>query len=293
MPAMEKAASLPGNQQRDSESLCAQATSIGLLAGGLSLPLIFARLARAQGVQRIVAVGFKGETDPSLEEFVDELIWVNVGQLKTLIRSLTSRGIKQCVMAGRIAPKSLFDVRPDLRALTLLLTLKERNAHSIFTALAGELKREGVELISATPWLKPIMPGADYLAGPKLTAEQQEDTAYGYQVAKEISRLEIGQTVVVKKGTVLAVEGFEGTDACLRRGGELAGKSGGAVAVKVAKENHDFRFDIPCVGPRTIDTCSASRVAVLAFEAGRTLLLEREQIEAAAVRRGVSLTSVC
>jgi UDP-2,3-diacylglucosamine hydrolase len=268
-----------------------EVTSLGLLAGGRSLPLIFARLARAQGVKRLVAVGFEGETDPELGNLVDELVWVRVGQLVAMIRALKSRGITQCIMAGHIAPKSLFDVRPDLRALTLLLKLRERNAHSIFTTLADELKREGVELISATPWLQPIMPAQGYIVGRKLSAEQKEDIKYGYHVAKEVSKLEIGQTVVVKKGTVLAVEGFEGTDACLRRGGELAGKSGGAVVVKVAKENHDFRFDIPCVGPQTMETCQAARIAVLAFEAGRTLLLEREQVEAAAIRMGLSLTS--
>jgi UDP-2,3-diacylglucosamine hydrolase len=267
-------------------------TSLGLLAGGRSLPLILARLARAQGLQRLVAVGFEGETDPELARFVDELVWVKVGQLVKMIRALTSRGISQCVMAGQIAPKSLFDVRPDLRALALLVKLKERNAHSIFTALADELKREGVELISAAPWLQPIMPSAGYLVGGRLSAEQKADLKYGFQVAKEISRLDIGQAVVVKNGTVLAVEGFEGTDACLKRGGELAGRSGGAVAVKVAKENHDFRFDIPCVGPQTVEICLASRIAVMAFEAGRTLLLEREQVEAAASRNGLRLASI-
>src|SRR5262249_44670877 len=159
------------------------------------------------------------------------------------VSAFADRGIAQCVMVGQIAPKNLFDLRPDFRAMGMLFKLKEKNAHTIFGAIADELKKDGVELIEATPWLKPLMPGHGFLLGPKLSEEQNADVAFGYRIAKEVSRLEIGQIVVVKNGTVLAVEGFEGTDACLKRGGELAGKDGGAVAVKVAKEKHDLRFD--------------------------------------------------
>src|SRR5207237_2524152 len=130
-------------------------------------------------------------------------------------------------------------------------------AHSIFGAIAAELQKDGVELVEATPWLGPLMPGMNFRLGPELTKEQQEDVQFGFRIAKEISRLEIGQTVVVKNGTVLAVEGFEGTDKCLARGGELAGKDGCAAAVKVAKENHDMRFDIPCIGAQTLEVCAA------------------------------------
>jgi len=134
--------------------------------------------------------------------------------------------------------------------MSLLFRLKEKNAHTIFGAIADELKKDGVELIEATPWLKSLMPQAGFHLGPELSDEKRADVEFGFRIAREVSRLEIGQTVVVKKGAVLAVEGFEGTDKCLARGGELAGKDGGAVAVKVAKVNHDMRFDIPCVGCR-------------------------------------------
>jgi DUF1009 family protein len=125
-----------------------------------------------------------------------------------------------------------------------------------------------------------------------LSGEQRADVEFGHRIAREVSRLEIGQTVVVKGGTVLAVEGFEGTDKCLARGGELAGKDGGAVAVKVAKPNHDLRFDIPCVGPQTLETCAASGVAVLVFEAGRALLLEQEQCAQLAQRHKLTVLAV-
>lgn len=269
-----------------------QPAALGIIAGNRSLPLLFARQARSLGVRRLVAIGFEGETDPALGALVDEIVWVKVGQLSKMITAFTDRGVRQCVMLGQIAPKNLFDVRPDFRAVTLLLRLKQKNAHTIFGAIADELQKDGVQLVEATPWLRPLMPGAGFHLGAKLTNEQREDIRFGFGIAKEISRLEIGQTVVVKRGTVLAVEGFEGTDRCLARGGELAGKEGDAVAVKVAKLKHDMRFDIPCIGPATLETCAKSGVAVLALEAGRTLLLEQEACVPLAERHKITLTTV-
>lgn len=264
---------------------------IGLIAGSKTLPFLFAREARRRG-ETVIAVGFEGETDPSLADEVSSIEWVRVGQLSRMIRALTSRGAKRCVMLGQIAPRNLFDVRPDLRAMALLLRLKEKNAHSLFGAIGEELAKDGVELVPAVPWLTPWMPGSGYRSGPDLSKENLQDVRYGFRIAKEISRLEIGQTVVVKGGTTLAVEAFEGTDACLERGGCLAGASGGAVAVKLAKAGHDLRFDIPCLGPRTVETCSRHGVRVLAFEAGMTLLIDREESEAMAASRSITLLSV-
>ena len=266
--------------------------SLGLIAGNRSLPLEFARQARKLGVRRLVAVAFEGETDPGLAALVDEIVWLKVGQLSKMIAAFTDRGISQCVMVGQIAPKNLYDVRPDLRAMAMLFRLKEKNAHTIFAAIADELKRDGVELIEATPWLKPLLPEAGFSLGQALSSEQLADVEFGYRIAKEISRLEIGQTVVVKQGTVLAVEGFEGTNKCLARGGELAGKKGGAVAVKVAKERHDLRFDIPCIGPETLETCAASSISVLALEAGKTLLLEQETCGSLAQKHKITVVAV-
>jgi DUF1009 family protein len=266
--------------------------SLGIIAGNRSLPLEFAREARAAGVKRLVVVAFEGETDPELAKLVDEIVWVRVGQLGKSIAAFTDRGITQCVMVGQIAPKNLFDLRLDMRAMGLFFKIKERNAHTIFGAIANELKKDGVDLIDATPWLAPLMPGPGFQMGPKLSDEQKADVEFGFRIAKEVSRLEIGQLVVVKNGTVLAVEGFEGTDKCLARGGELAGKDGGAVAVKVAKEKHDMRFDIPCLGARTFEVCGAARISVLAIAAGKSLLLEREACERLAKKDKISLTTV-
>ncbi len=261
----------------------------GIIAGSRTLPLLFARQARALGVRRLVAVAFDGETDPALASLVDDIAWVKVGQLARMIDAFKEREVSRCVMLGQIAPRNLFNLRPDLRAMGVLMRLKERNAHTIFGAIADELGKDGVTLIEATPWLTPLMPGAGFSIGPELTAEQSADVAFGFRIAKEISRLEIGQLVVVKNGTVLAVEGFEGTDACLARGGELAGKDGGAVAVKVAKERHDMRFDVPCVGPRTLETCANAGISVLALEPGRTLVLEQDGLERIARRHRITL----
>ena len=267
-----------------------QIDTIGIIAGNRSLPMAFAEQARAQGVRRLVAIAFENETNPDLARKVDDIVWLKVGQLSKMLAALKERGVAHCVMLGQIAPRNLFDVRPDLRAMGMLLRLKEKNAHSIFGALAEEMKKEGIELIEPVRWLRPLMPGPGFVAGPKLSREQTDDAAFGFRIAKEISRLEIGQTAVVKNGTVLAVEGFEGTDACLRRGGELA-RGKGALAVKVAKESHDARFDLPCLGAQTVETCQAAGISALVFEAGKTLLVEKDEAEALARKHGITLAA--
>ncbi len=272
--------------------MSANVDTLGLIAGNRSLPLELARAVRRAGVKRLVAVGFEGETDPALAELADEIVWIKVGQLSKLVHAFTDRGVRQCVMAGQIAPSNLYDLRLDLRAMGVLFRLKQRNAHTIFGAIADELHKDGVELVPALPWLKDLMPGPGFRLGPRLSREQEEDVRFGFGIAKEVSRLEIGQTVVVKRGTVLAVEGVEGTDRCLLRGGELAGKEGGAVAVKVAKADHDLRFDIPCLGPKTLETCASAQIAVLAFEPGKSLLLEQEACEKLAAENKICLTTL-
>ena len=266
--------------------------TLGIIAGNRSLPLVLAREARSAGIKHLVAAAFEKETDPHLEALVDEMEWLRVGQLSKLIEIFKKHGVTRCVMVGQIAPKKLFDLRPDLRAIKLLSSLKEKNAHSIFGGIAEELENEGITLIEATPWLKPAMPEKGFRLGPEISKTQQSDIDYGIGIAKEISRMEIGQSVVVKNGTTLAVEGLEGTDACLTRGGELAGTDGGAVAIKVAKENHDLRFDIPCLGGRTLEVCAAAGISVIAFEANRTLLLDGEEVETLSKRHRISLIAV-
>ena len=190
-------------------------------------------------------------------------------------------------MVGQIAPKNLFDLRPDMKTLMLLGRLKERNAESIFNGIGEELAKSGIELLPATTFLDDLLPDCGHVCGPKPGKRVIEDAAFGFKIAKEMSRLDIGQTVVVKKGTVLAVEAFEGTNKAIKRGGELG--RGDAVVVKVSKPNQDLRFDVPCIGPDTIETAASSSVSAIIVEANKTLLLGKNEIEISAERNGVTV----
>ena len=258
-----------------------------LIAGNGSYPLLAVKGAREAGVIRVVAAAFEGETDPALAGFVDEIHWMKVGQLGRLIAAAKKSGATASMMAGQIAPGNLFDLRPDFHALLLLAKLKERNAETLFGAIAAELERACVPLLDATTFLEKHLAGEGLFAGPKPKPRTLEDIAYGLVIAKEVSRLDIGQTVVVKKGTVLAVEGFDGTDSTIRRGGELG--KGEAVVVKVSKPRQDMRFDVPVVGPRTLETAAASGISAIAMEAGRTLLLESERLKELAATHHITL----
>jgi len=199
-----------------------------------------------------------------------------VGQLGKMIAFFKREGVSQAVMVGQIAPKNLFDLRPDLRTLLMLARVPKRNAESLFGAIAGELAKDGITLLPATTFLEDLMPAAGHVAGPQIKKRRWDDARYGFDIAKESSRLDIGQTVVVKNGTVLAVEAFEGTNEAVKRGGALG--RGGATMVKVSKPDQDMRFDVPVIGPDTIRTAAAAGVDLIAIEAERTLLLGREEL---------------
>lgn len=234
------------------------------------------REARRAGVPAIHLAAFVGETDPALAERADSCVWLRVGQLAGLLQAARASGAKQALMAGQLAPKNLFDLRPDWKALLILAKLPQRNAESLFGAVAREIEAAGLVLLPATTYLEDHLATAGHLAGPRLKPRQLCDLEYGLSIAKEISRLDIGQTVVVKNGTVLAVEGFEGTNECLRRGGQLG--RGEATMVKVSKPNQDLRFDVPVVGPHTLETAAGAGIRRIGVEAGRTLLLDRPEV---------------
>ena len=258
-----------------------------LIAGNGSYPLISVMGAREAGVSRIVAAAFEGETDPALAGFVDEIHWMRVGQLGRMLDAAKGSEATASMMAGQIAPGNLFDLRPDFKALLLLATLKERNAETLFGAIAGELEKIGVPLLVATTFLGKYLSTEGLIGGPVPKSRLLDDIAYGLGIAKEVSRLDIGQTVVIRNGTVLAVEGFDGTDATIRRGGELG--KGKAVVVKVSKPRQDMRFDVPVIGPRTLETAAAVGVTAIAVEAGRTLLLEADRLRELATTHRITL----
>jgi DUF1009 family protein len=260
---------------------------LGIIAGNGVYPRLLADAARKAGVKKIIAAAFTDETDPVLVQHVDLIEWMRVGQLNRLLKFFNEHKVHHAIMAGQIAPKNLFDLRPDWKALLLLGKLKERNAESIFAAIANELTRIDVELLPATTFLEDCLVPAGLIAGAKLSRREEEDVDLGWKIAKEIARLDIGQTVMVKNGTVVVVEAFEGTNEAIRRGGALARE--GAVIVKVAKPNQDMRFDVPVIGRETISVAAEAKIRVIALEAGRTLLLEKDEVILAAQRAKITV----
>jgi DUF1009 family protein len=262
---------------------------LGIIAGNGVYPRLLADAARKAGVKKIIAAAFTSETDPALEQHVDVLEWMRVGQLNRLLKFFRVQDIHDAIMAGQIAPKNLFDLRPDWKALMLLGKLKQRNAESIFAAIAHELANVDVDLLPATTFLEDSLAPSGLIAGPKLSRQEEADVDLGWRIAKEIARLDIGQTVLVRNGTVVAVEALEGTNDAIRRGGELA--SSGAVMVKVAKPSQDMRFDVPVIGVETMRVAAEAKLRVIAVEAEKTLLLERDAIVDLANRWKISIVA--
>jgi hypothetical protein len=261
--------------------------ALGIIAGNGVYPRLLADAARHAGVKRIVAAAFTDETDDLLAGKVDEIHWMRVGQLGKLIACFRAAGVTDAIMAGQIAPKNLFDLRPDWKTLLLLARLKRRNAESIFAAIGDELEGAGIMLLPATSFLEDCLAPAGLIAGRKLTSREEEDVAFGFEIAREVSRLDIGQTVIVKNGTVLAVEGFEGTNETIKRGGALGGKN--AIMVKVAKPKQDMRFDVPVIGVGTVDVAAKAHLRVIAVETARALLLEKGALLELAARSNISI----
>ena len=246
---------------------------IGLIAGNGRFPIIFADNARKLGYH-VSAVAHEGETEPELANHVDRIHWIKIGQLNKLIQAFKEDGVHQAVMLGGIKKTHVFTtVRPDFRTLALAARLALWKDDEILREFAKELEREGIAICESTFGLEGILVEEGTLtAGP--SEKEWEDIRYGWDVAQDIGRLDIGQCVVVKDRVVVAVEAVEGTDEAIKRGGELA--KDGAVVVKRCKPQQDLRFDLPAVGPRTIEVMASVKAAVLAVEAGRTILLDRE-----------------
>jgi UDP-2,3-diacylglucosamine hydrolase len=263
--------------------------NLGIIAGNGVYPRLLADAAQKAGVKKTIAVAFTGETDPELEQHVELVEWMRVGQLGRLLKFFRNQGIRQAIMAGQIAPKNLFDLRPDLKALMLLGKLKERNAESIFAAIADELAKVDIDLLPATTFLEDSLAQSGLIAGPKLSPRQEHDVELGWNAAKEIARLDIGQTIIIKNGTIVAVEALEGTNEAIKRGGSLARE--GAVMVKVSKPNQDMRFDVPVIGLETVRIAAESGISVIAVEAGKTLLLERDAVIALANGSNMSVVA--
>ncbi len=263
---------------------------IGLIAGGGQFPLLFARAARKRG-RAVVAAAHVNESDPTLASEVDHLCWVKLGQLGKIINHFKKNGVTEAVFAGAITKTRIFkDVLPDFKGLSLWNKIDARQDDAILRAVAQTLEQEGIRVLASTIYLEHLLFPEGVLTRKKPSAGEVEDIRFGWNIAREIGRLDIGQCVVVRDRTVLAVEAIEGTDAAIRRGGKLADR--GAVVVKLKKPGQDFRFDLPATGSATIATLAEVGGRVLAVEAGQSLLFDREAMILAADQAGISVVGV-
>lgn len=263
---------------------------IGLIAGNGRFPIIFATNAKQLGYH-VSAVAHEGETEPELANHVDRIQWIKIGQLNKLIQAFKEDNISQAVMLGGIKKTHVFTtVRPDFRALALAAKLALWKDDDILREFAAELEREGIMIRESTFGLEGILVEEGTLTRRSPTKKEWDDIRYGWEVAHEIGRLDIGQCVVIKDRVVVAVEAVEGTDAAIKRGGELA--QDGAVIVKRSKPQQDLRFDLPAVGPRTIEVMQSVKASVLALEAGKTVLLDREVMLEKARQADISVVGI-
>lgn len=232
----------------------------------------------------VVALGIPGVTDPALEAAAGGLRWFKLGQIDAPIKAFKDAGVRKVVMAGKVQHVSLFGgVLPDWRAAKLLLGLKDKRTDTILRAVVGEFEKDGLEFVSSATFLDHLLAPAGALTRRSLSKTQLDDVALGWRAAKAVAGFDIGQTVVAQDGAIVAVEGMEGTDACVKRAAELArsqGREPALVVVKVAKPRQDFRFDLPVVGLDTLENFRACGVAALALEAGATLIFDRDRFTA-------------
>jgi len=247
---------------------------IGLIAGYGHFPLELAATLQSQG-KEVHVVAAREETSPDIENLTASTCWLHVGQIGGMIKAFKRAGVEQVVMAGKVRKLHLFrNFRPDMTAMKGLMRLKDRRDDSILHTIADLLAESGLTLIDQTLYAGDMLAGSGHLAGPAVK-NRHADIQFGFEQAKGIAGLDIGQTVVVQDQAVLAVEAIEGTDEAIKRGGSMG--NGKAVVVKVAKPNQDLRFDVPAVGPDTLEIMRESGCSLLAVEAGKTLMIERQR----------------
>ncbi len=263
---------------------------IGLIAGSGRFPILWAQSAKSKGVE-VMCFAIKGNTSPKIRRFVDRISWFDVYDFSSLLKAIRESGVKKMVMAGQINPFSIFDPRIflDLEIKTLLEKIKDRRADTVFTAVIQRIEQEGVEFIPSISFMDGYMARVGTLTRYAPGDEQWQDVYFGRDIAQRMGDLDIGQTVVVKDRTVLAVEAFEGTNRCIMRAGLLVP---GAVVVKMSKPRQDLRFDVPVVGMNTIRVMALARASVLAVEAGKTIILDKERVVRTADRLGIKVVAV-
>jgi DUF1009 family protein len=265
--------------------------TIGIIAGNGRFPLLALKEARREGY-RIAVAAIEKEADENLTKMADSCAWVKVGELKKLVKFFRAEGVHEAIMAGKIEKVRLFqeNVKPDLEMVKVVMKTRDFKDDSLLTGIADYLHGEGIDLMDSTAFMRDALPKAGVLGKRKPTKENWEDLRFGFSMAKAIAGLDIGQTVIVKKKAVLAVEAIEGTDAAIHRGAELGG--GKVTVVKVAKPNQDMRFDVPAVGLKTLKSLMDAKAEAFGFEAGKTIFLDREEVLKQADKAGIAMVGL-
>lgn len=267
----------------------AAGTVYGMIAGNGRFPFLVIEGARREGVEIAVAA-IKEETDPTIETLVSRLEWMSVGHLGKLIKFFKREGVTRVIMAGQVKHVQIFKLNalPDLRMGRMLARLKRRNTDSLIGAVANELEEEGITIIDSTTFLGPLLARRGVLTERQPSKDETANIEYGLHVARELARLDLGQTIVVKGQAVVAVEAMEGTDATMRRAAGLV-RGRPLTVVKVAKPDQDMRFDVPVIGLETIETMRECRVTAMSVTADRTLILDRNEVLQRANQAGISI----
>jgi len=264
---------------------------IGLIAGVGRLPVEFARAARGMGVH-VIGIGVLPEVDPELEQVAYSYEYINIAKLDRIFKLLKRERVTEITLLGKINKELVYAHKelPDLRVLKIFSRLKNFSDDTLTLALVEELAMEGISVLDQTELLRPLMPAAGVLSKRQPTEAELADMRFGLAMAKRIGGLDIGQTVVVKNRAVMAVEAIEGTDVCIRRGGQLG--RGGVTVAKSAKPQQDMRFDVPGVGPDTIDSMIQAGAVSLVIEAGRTLVVDRDKMLEKADQHGITVVAM-
>jgi len=259
----------------------------GLIAGNGQFPFLVIEGARRQGAD-LAVVAIKEEADPRIDEVAEHVSWVGIGQLGRMISHFRKQGVEKAMMAGQVKHVQIFSgALPDMRMVKMLWRLPKRNTDSLIGGVADEMKKEGIELIDSTFFIKDQLAPEGVLTPRKPNEAELENIEYGLEIASEIARLDLGQTIVIRAKACVAIEAMEGTDATIRRAGELA--NGKLTVIKVAKPDQDMRFDVPVVGVPTIETMLEAGATCLSVTAGKTLIFERERMLALAERNKISV----
>lgn len=262
----------------------------GLIAGNGRFPFLVLEAARSQGIDMVVAA-IKEETSPDIERQARTVHWLSLGQLGKLIKTFKAEGVNKAIMAGQVKHKQIFSgILPDLKMMQVLASLATRNTDSLIGAVARVLEDEGIHLVESTLFLEPLLPKPGVLTKRPPSEDEQKDLEYGYKLARELGRLDVGQTVVVADAACVAVEAMEGTDAVIQRAAGLA--NGRALrVVKLAKPNQDLRFDVPVIGIPTVEVLRRSGATAMAIEAGKTLMIDRDELLREADAAAISIVA--